>query len=91
MDSFQLNKQFDNFESLLAAKKQYESASNTILVIESSHKLKGDGDFVNSQVYDRLSYVCKAGKERPISSKGIRPSFTYKAGCPFKVITIHTI
>lgn len=85
MDIFQLNKKFDDYKSLLAAKTEYEKASNTILTTETSHLLQGEGDFVISRKYERISYVCKAGKERPSQSKGIRQSSTYKSNCPFKV------
>lgn len=85
MDSFNVGKQYNDFESLLLAKRNYEVASNCILVICGSNKLKGVGDFVDSKVYDRLYFACKAGKERPPRGKGIRSSCTYKMNCPFKV------
>lgn len=85
MDTFQLNNKFDDYESLLAAKKNYEQASNTILTTDSSHFLQGDGDFVKSRKYEWISYACKAGKERQSQSKNIRQSSTYKSNCPFKV------
>lgn len=96
MDTFELNKKFDDYKSLLTAKKNYENASNTILTTESSHFLRSDSesDFVKSMIYDRISYQCKAGKERPSKSKNIRQSSTYKSNCPFKVennLTLHRL
>lgn len=87
MNSFELGKQFDDYKSLLVAKQEYEKASNTILTTETSHFLQGEGDFVTSRKYERIGYGCKAGKERPSQSKGIRKSSTYKSNCPFKVKT----
>ena len=46
MNCFESNQTFDSYESILIAKKQYEVASNTILSVTGSHKLKGDGEFV---------------------------------------------
>lgn len=85
MNAFEVDKTFDTFEAVLLAKKNYEQASNTVLVITGSNLLKGDGDFVKSKVYDRLVFECKAGTERKPRGKGIRSSSTYKLNCPFKV------
>lgn len=85
---FAVNKEFDNFEHVLKAKKKYESENKVVLVIRDSHKLKGDSDIVKKCIYDRLSLHCKAGKERPTKSKGIRMSSTFKKNCPMKVIVI---
>lgn len=85
MNCFENNQTFDNCGSLLIAKKNYEQASNTILSITGSHKLKGDGEFVKLMVYDRINFGCKADLERPSSSKGIRATSTYKMNCPFMV------
>lgn len=60
MNAFEVDKTFDTFEAVLLAKKNYEQASNTVLVITGSNLLKGDGDFVKSKVYDRLVFECKA-------------------------------
>lgn len=85
MEYFSLNKEFDDFESLLAAKKSYERATNTILVTGSSKILIGDGELKRKLIYEKTIYYCKAGAERPSSSHGIRASSTYKKGCPVKV------
>lgn len=84
MEFFSLNKKFDDFESLLAG----EGATNSILVIESSKPLIGDGDLKTKLVYERLLYGCKAGAERSSSSNGLRASSTYKKGCPVKVSNV---
>lgn len=85
MDAFNLKKEFMSYSALLLAKKEYENASKTILVISQSNKLKGFGECVNNFVYDRVVFACKAGIERPSTSKGIRNSSTYKKNCPFTV------
>lgn len=36
-------------------------------------------------VYDRVTLFCKAGKERPTESKGLREAFTMKKNCTAKV------
>lgn len=86
MEHFTLNQEFTDFESVLKAKKIYEEASNTVLTISSSKPIVGDGELKTKFVYERLLYGCKAGTERPTSSKGLRASSTYKKGCPVKVI-----
>ena len=69
---FAVNVEFDNFEDVSKAKKQYESENKVILFIRDSHKLQGDSDIVKRCIYSRLCLHCKAGKERPTQSKGIR-------------------
>lgn len=85
MDNFIIGKQFLSYVSLLEAKKEYEVASNTLLVKEDCRKLKGDGNFVSKFVYQYLVFECKAGKERRIESLGLRKTSTIKRNCPVKV------
>lgn len=87
MDFFAVGNEFNDFASLKEKKKQYEVATHNLLTISNSHKLKGDGHFQQTFVYDRLELGCKAGKERPTVSKGIRESQTYKKNCPVKART----
>lgn len=85
MNCLDLNYQFDDYNDFLEKKRQYEVATNSIVVINSCHKLKGDSEIVNTMVYERLALGCKAGKERPSKSRAYRVSSTYKKQCPFKV------
>lgn len=85
MDYFSVNTEFDSFEALNATKKAYENATNSLLVITGSQILKGYGEFKETMKYERLTLACKAGKERPTQSKGLRTSSTYKMGCPVMV------
>lgn len=85
MENFSLNKEFDSFDEVLKAKKHYEHENNVVLVISSSHLLKGDSEIIKQCVYDRLSLQCKAGKERRTESKGMRLSATFKKNCLMKV------
>lgn len=86
MEYFQLNTQFDNFEQLLATKRLYETSSNSVLVIDDSKKLIGDSELAKSVIYERITFKCKAGPERPTQSNGFRNSSTIKKGCPVKVV-----
>lgn len=88
MEFFSLNKKFNDFQSVLAAKKSYEHATNTILVVVSSKKLIGDCELNRKLIYEKLWYECKAGTERKSRSNGIRASSTYKKGCEVKVSSI---
>lgn len=87
MQFFAVGKQFDSFKSLMKKKNKYEVATNNLLVIGDSHRLKGEGTFQQNFVYDRFTLNCKAGKERPTHSTGVRKSATYKKGCPATVRT----
>lgn len=91
MELFAVDKEFNNFREVQQAKSDYERQNNVVLVIRDCHKIKGEGDIVKEIVYDRLSLQCKAGKERPTESKGIRKSATYKKNCPMKVSCIKFI
>lgn len=72
MDVFKVNAQFNNCKSLLEVVKNCETGSNNLLVIGNCHKLKGDGPFVTNTVYEIISFLCKAGKERKCRSNGVR-------------------
>lgn len=85
MEFFALDSKFDSFKALTAKKKEYEVATNNLLVISDAHKVKGDGPFKEKFVDERLTLSCKAGEERPTESKGLRESKTYKKNCPVKV------
>lgn len=87
MEYFALNKEFESYAQLKQTKKEYETATNNLLVTVVSHLLKGHGEFKDKMVYERLTWGCKAGKERPSTSKGWRESKTYKKGCPAMVRT----
>lgn len=78
MNCFDVNFQFDDYKNFLELKKKFEIATNSIIVTEDSHRLKGSNDFVTSNVYDRITLACKAGRERPCKSRGIRASSTFK-------------
>lgn len=83
--AFVVDQEFDSFEDLLKTKKEYEVANNIVLVRRDTHLLKGEGDIVKKIMYSRLSLQCKAGKERPSESKGMRKSSTLKKNCPMRV------
>lgn len=85
MNFFGLNCEFGSFDELKQRKKEYEETTFNFLTITSSHKLKGSGRFQKKMVYNDLTLSCKAGKERPSKSTGLRESTTYKKGCPVKV------
>lgn len=85
MEFFVIGQEFDSFKSLTEKKKEYEVATNNLLVINNSHRLKGDGSFQENFLYDRLEFACKAGQERPSQSNGLRKTSTYKKNCPVKV------
>lgn len=89
MNSLAVNTVFDDFDSLLNAKKAYERDTNTILVVASSKKLIGDSELSRALIYERICYECKAGAERPTKGNGIQSSATYKKGCPVKVSFVY--
>lgn len=82
MDAFDLGKEFENYKSILDAKRNYETASKSILSKSSSKFIIADGELKTKFVYQSIKYQCKAGPERPSSSKGLRASSTYKKNCP---------
>lgn len=83
--AFVVNQEFNSFEELLQVKKAYECANNVVLVRRDTHLLKGEGELVRKLIYSRLSLQCKAGRERPSESKGVRKSSTFKKNCPMRV------
>lgn len=87
MDSLDVNKQFNDWKDVLAAKKLYEESSKTVLNILRSGKLKGSSELKLNErlVYERVVFTCKAGPERPSKSDGHRKSATYKKNCPVQV------
>ena|ERR1700761_4998454 len=85
MDGFRLNTVFEDYESTINAKKAYELASNTLLVVSSSKVLYGESDLQRKLKYQSILFVRKAGNEKPTKSNGIRASATYKKGCGVKV------
>lgn len=85
MENLNVDKEYSSYAEFLVAKEAYQVASNSVLVVNDSMKLKGDGEFVKVMVYQRFELRCKAGKERPSSSKGLRNSSTYKKNCSVKV------
>ncbi len=72
MEIFEINAQFEDYNALIEAKKKYEVATNTLLVVDDSRKAKGTAEFVEKFKYERILYCCKAGLERPSESKGMR-------------------
>lgn len=82
MEFFAVGQEFDSFNSLIIRKKEYETATKNVLVIGACHKLKGNGSFQETFVYNQLEFHCKAGAERKTQSKGLRKSSTYKKNCP---------
>lgn len=86
MQFFQLNSQFDDYNSVVAAKKDYEKSSNTLLSkIDSVLLPDPDSDWTKRFKYKRIGFICKAGPERKCQSKGLRKSSTIKKDCPVKV------
>lgn len=85
MEFFSQDKEFADLKSLLEAKKSYEKATNSVLTIASSKPLIGESDLKTKLHYERIIYHCKAGRERPSVSNGIRASSTYKKNCPVQV------
>lgn len=85
MNGLALNTEFNDYDSLLIAKKAYENASNTVLVVGSSKLMIGYSELNRALKYERILFECKAGSEKPTRSTGIRASATYKKGCPVKV------
>lgn len=85
MNGLTLKSEFDDFESLLEAKKDYEKASKSVLVTRGSYPLKGDNDIARKFRYSEITYECKAGSQRASKSTGHRSSSTYKMNCQAKV------
>lgn len=85
MEYFEVNSEFNNYQKVLEMKKLYETASNSILVTADSKKLIGDSELARSLVYERITFKCKAGPERPTQSQGFRNASTIKKGCSVKV------
>lgn len=85
MASFALKTEYNSWKEVLQAKKLYEENSKTILSIRKSEKLKGSSELNDRLIYQRVFFQCKAGSERPATSRGHRKSSTYKKGCPVKV------
>lgn len=85
MDSFALGTSFDTWQQVLDAKKLYEMNTKTVLVTRGSDKLKGESDLSRRLIYERVTFICKAGPERQTQSQGHRKSSTYKKNCPVKV------
>lgn len=54
-----------------------------MIVLERSFKLKPSNPNAAQLVYERASFICKAGAERVSQSTGIRASSTGRANCPF--------
>lgn len=88
MDGFALNNEFQDYESIINAKKAYELASNTLLTVTSSKFLIGESELKRKVKYSKIEYGCKAGVERKSRSNGIRASSTYKKGCEVKARAI---
>lgn len=88
MEFFELDSEFNSWNSVLVKKREYEVTTNNLLVIGDAHKLKGSGTFQENFVYDRITLNCKAGQERPTTSKGLREAFTMKKNCAVKVKTL---
>lgn len=88
MEYFQLNSQFNDYQSVLATKKLYEESTNTILVKGDCLKLQDkESELSKRCVYQRIEFNCKAGLERKTRSKGIRNSSTIKKNCTVRVST----
>lgn len=86
MAYFQVNSEFNDYESVLATKKLYEESTNTLLVKGDCLKLKDkDGELAKQFVYQRIEFNCKAGLERKTRIKGIRNSSTIKKNCTVRV------
>lgn len=85
MAFFALNYEFDNWQAVQDMKKAYEENSKTVLVIIKCDKLKGVSDLSKQLIYERVTFSCKAGVERPTKSQGHRSSSTYKKNCPVQV------
>ncbi len=89
MDCFKEKTKFYDFESIIQAKKAYESASNTLLSVKSSLYIPGKSKLQKKLKYQKIVYECKAGTERPSKSKGVRASSTYKKGCKVLVSIVN--
>lgn len=85
MNGLSLNTEFDDFQSLVEAKKAYEEASKSVLVTRGSYTLKGDNEIAQTFRYAQITYECKAGSQRATQSKGYRTSSTYKMNCEVEV------
>lgn len=82
---FHVGMKFNSFQDFLAYIKMYEEAKNVILVVQQSHKLKSGQANAEVLIYDRVTYICKAGNALKSKSKGIRESSTGRMNCPFKL------
>ncbi len=76
---------FHSHEEFLSAKREYEEASKTVLVFSKAENLKSTDSMSQLFKYQRFILSCKAGRERPCQSKGIRKSSTIKRNCTFEV------
>lgn len=76
---------FHSHEELLSAKREYEEASNTVLIFSKAENLKATDSMSSKFKYHRFNLSCKAGRERPCQSKGLRKSSTIKQNCSFEV------
>lgn len=85
MDGLNVNTEFDDAKSVFDAKKAYEEASKSLLVIRQSNKIKGDNEIAQKFVYNSIIFECKAGSQRPTQSNGYRASSTYKMNCTVQV------
>jgi hypothetical protein len=76
---------FHSHEELLGAKREYEEATNSVLVFSKAEKLKATDSLSSRFRYQRFILSCKAGRERPCQNKGLRKSSTIKRNCSFEV------
>lgn len=88
MNELDQDTEFESYQALLDAKRRYEAASRTILVVDDCKKIKVACEVAERLVYHRIVYKCKAGDERASESKGIRQTATYKKNCSVKVSSL---
>lgn len=76
---------FHSHEEFLCAKRDYEDASKTVLIFSKAEPLKSTDSMSSKFRYQRFTLSCKAGRERPCQSKGLRKFSTIKRNCSFEV------
>lgn len=85
MNKLDVDVLFHSHEEFLAAKREYEEASKSILIFSKAENLKATDSMSSIFRYQRFILSCKAGRERPCQSKGVRKSSTIKRNCSFEV------
>jgi hypothetical protein len=84
--------EFNDISELKAALEQYCNASNAILSIRDSFKMKRDDLDKDKYPYQKLRYRCTHGMEKRKRGKGMRHNISYNdRKCPFQLNVVFDI